>query len=230
MEGKLEHFDLTEVIAALSKAGRRGCIKISYSEGEGEVYFKKDWLTKIAISPNPVPFGNRLVRKKVITREQLDDLLDEKTINELPEPLGVLMVRKGWVEGEKLKEYLKEHVKECFFLLSTKKDGEFEVLEKAAEPEEELIQIDELVAAMQEMTGKIKEIKKEISSIRTIVKKNSFAKASDLSDDEEKLFFSFLDGEKSLEDIQRQGGFTEYETFVLAYELLEKGFIEVVND
>lgn len=230
MEGKLEHFDLIGVVTALAKAGRQGCIRISYPEGEGEIYFKKGWLTKISINPNPVPFGNRLVRKKVLTREQLDDLLDEKAINELPEPLGVLMATRSWVKKEELREYLKEHAEECFFFLSTKKEGEFAVLEKMAEPEEELIQIDELVKAVQERTSKIKKIKEKIPSLQAIAKRNSFARASDLSSEEEKLFFSFLDGEKSLEDIQRQGGFTEYEAFVLAYELLEKGFIEVIKD
>lgn len=228
MEGKLEHFDLIGVITALAKAGRQGCIRISYPEGEGEIYFKKGWLTKITINPNPVPFGNRLVRKKIITREQLDDLLDEKAIYELPEPLGVLMARKGWVKQEELRRFLKEHIEECFFLLSTKREGEFAVLEKVAEPEEELIEIDELARTTQERLSKLKKIKEEIPSLQVVVKRNSFAKADDLSTEEEKLFFSFLDGEKFLEDIERQGGFTEYETFVLAYELLKKGFIEIV--
>ncbi len=230
MEGKLEDFDLIGLMKALAKAGRRGCVKISYPGGEGEIYFNKNWLTKITIDPNPVPFGNRLIRKKIITREQLDDLLDQKAIYELSDPLGVLISNRGWIKEEVLKEQLKDHIKECFFFLTTKKEGSFAVLDKAAGPEEELIQIDELEKAIEEMAGKLEKIKGKLSSLQAIVKRNSYAKAGELSNEEEKIFFSLLDEEKSLEDIQRQGCFTEYETFVLAYNLLENGFIEVVRD
>ncbi len=230
MEGKLEHFDLLEVIASLAKTGRRGCIRISYPEGEGEIYFSQNWINKITLNPNPVPFGNRLVRKKVITREQLDDLLDEKSINSLSQPLGVLMVEKGWVRKEELKGYLREHIEECFFFLSSKKKGEFAFLEKMAEENEKLVQVEELVKAVRQMKKTLEEIKKRITSLEVLVKKKADANADDLVDEEEKLFLSFLDGEKKLGDLQRQAGFTEYEAFVLAYNLLEKDLIEIAKD
>lgn len=230
MEGKLEHFDLVEVITSLAKAGRTGCIRISYPEGEGEIYFVNGWITKVALNPNPVPFGNRLVREKVISREQLDDLLEEKLINKLSEPLGVLMAERGLVGKEKLKSYLKEHVEECFFFLSSKRKGEFALLDKTAETEEKLIEVGELAKATNERIKMLEKVRKKIPSLRVLVKRSATAQTNDLIGEGEKLFLSLLDEEKCLEDIRRQAGFTEYEAFVLAYNLLEGNLVEVIEE
>ena len=107
--GRLEDFDLLSVIQMFCIGMHSGWLTIVGDNelGKGRVAFQNG-LIIYATTDAVVKFGTRLVKKKLLTSQQLDEALEAQKDEKGKRSLGAVLIEKGWVTQEHLQEELRD--------------------------------------------------------------------------------------------------------------------------
>lgn len=107
--GRLGDFDLLSVIQMLCIGMHSGWLTIvgDSQQGKGRVAFQNG-LIIYASTEVVVRFGTRLVKKGLLTSEQLNEALSEQKSEEGKRSLGAVLIEKGWVTRDHLQEELRD--------------------------------------------------------------------------------------------------------------------------
>ncbi len=107
--GRLEEFDLLSVIQMLCIGMHSGWLTIvgDSKQGKGRVAFQNG-LIIYATTEAVVRFGTRLVKKGLLTTEQLNEALDAQQSEAGKRSLGAVLIEKGWVTQDHLQEELRD--------------------------------------------------------------------------------------------------------------------------
>lgn len=107
--GRLEDFDLLSVIQMFCIGMHSGWLSIVGDNklGKGRVAFQNG-LIIYATTDAVVKFGTRLVKKELLTSQQLDEALAAQKDEKGKRSLGAVLIEKGWVTQEHLQEELRD--------------------------------------------------------------------------------------------------------------------------
>ena len=107
--GRLEDFDLLSVIQMFCIGMHSGWLSIVGDNelGKGRVAFQNG-LIIYATTDAVVKFGTRLVKKELLTSQQLDEALAAQKDEKGKRSLGAVLIEKGWVTQKHLQEELRE--------------------------------------------------------------------------------------------------------------------------
>lgn len=107
--GRLEDFDLLSVIQMFCIGMHSGWLTIVGDNelGKGRVAFQNG-LIIYATTDAVVKFGTRLVKKELLTSQQLDEALEAQKDEKGKRSLGAVLIEKGWVTQEHLQEELRD--------------------------------------------------------------------------------------------------------------------------
>ena len=123
LSGSLKTVSLTSILQLLSNEKQTGILRVTNQKEEYQIFILEGNIIYAIKSLERARLGELMVRGHVITRDQLNECLDIAKKEKLA--LGKILVQKGYVTSEILKEYIYKQVEEVLFSLFLWNDGEF---------------------------------------------------------------------------------------------------------
>jgi CheY-like chemotaxis protein len=130
--GDLEVFGISNILQMLSSAQSYGFLTISKDNESKVIQFSPDGIHLVRGVRRTNPLGEILMRSGALTRDRLEQLLEEQ--RQSGQRLGDLVVEKGILSREALEAALREQVAEEIYDLFTWADSAFEFVESMADP------------------------------------------------------------------------------------------------
>ncbi len=137
LEGRLEDLSLPDIFQIISLSKRSGVLTVIRKEGTGRLVFNQGQLL-YASSDNKSRLGYTLVRKGIITNEDLENALRIQKAKGSKKPLGTILVGMDAISPVVLEKEIKEHIIEVIRDLLKWEHGSFH-FELGATSEEEVI-------------------------------------------------------------------------------------------
>jgi hypothetical protein len=137
MHGTLDTFSVVEVLQMLGRVRRSGTLHIECPERQIDVHFVQGRIAETRDSTRvyaDTVLGSLLIKRSLVTEAQLDQALREQETD--PRPLGTILVERGFMAEDDLREVLSRQVANTFLAVKTTGNkGTFMfVLDDAAEP------------------------------------------------------------------------------------------------
>lgn len=137
LEGRLEDLSLPDIFQIISLSKRSGVLTMLRKEGTGRLVFNQGQVI-YASSDNKSRLGYTLVRKGIITNEDLENGLRTQKGKGSKKPLGTILAEMDVLSREVLEKEIKEHIIEVIRDLLKWEHGSFH-FELGAASEEEII-------------------------------------------------------------------------------------------
>ena len=144
MEGSLAVVSIENVMQLVSHAGLSGELRIVAPQNAACFIIDKGILIFCYIKFNFLRIGERLLLKKCISRENLQECLRTYREQTNTHRFGSLLVEKGLVSRNDLEETIKEQVKDIFFEVLSWNQGSFS-FSPCTNPLNEDIQLEERI-------------------------------------------------------------------------------------
>ncbi len=109
LNGRLEDLDLSDIFQILSLSKRSGVLTIIRKDTTGRLVFKEGLLL-YGSSDSVNKIGQTLVRKKMLTNDELEKALESQKITDEQLPLGSILLKIGAISKEDLQSELKNHL------------------------------------------------------------------------------------------------------------------------
>jgi hypothetical protein len=137
LEGRLEDLSLPDIFQIVSLSKRSGVLVLIRKEGIGRVVFNRGHIF-YASSGNKTRLGYTLVRKGIITGQDLEKALRIQKAEGFRKPLGMIMVEMDAVSPEVLEKEVRGHIVEVIYDLLKWEKGSFH-FELSAPGEEDVV-------------------------------------------------------------------------------------------
>ena len=137
MHGTLDTFSVVEVLQMLGRVRRSGTLHIECAERQIDVHFVQGRIAETRDSTRvyaDTVLGSLLIKRSLVTEAQLDQALREQESD--PRPIGTILVERGFVAEDDLRDVLSRQVANTFLAVKTTgASGTFMfVIDEAAEP------------------------------------------------------------------------------------------------
>ncbi len=109
LNGRLEDLDLSDIFQILSLSKRSGVLTIIRRDTTGRLVFKEGLLL-YGSSDGVNKIGYNLVKKKMLTNDELEKALESQKTSEKQIPLGSILLKTGAISKEDLQTELKSHL------------------------------------------------------------------------------------------------------------------------
>lgn len=124
LEGRLEDLGLADIFQIISLSKRSGVLTIIRKEGTGRLVFNKGMLI-YGSSDSVNRLGYTLIKKGLITTEELEKALKLQKTGGTKLPIGAILEKMGAVSKETLDQELKHHLAEVVRDFLNWKSGSF---------------------------------------------------------------------------------------------------------
>lgn len=167
--GNLKTVSLPDIFQLIFSSKKTGVLNVGKDKSHRQIYFKEGLLIYASSNDEQDLFGNLLLKKGRISKEELNKVLVSQKEGK---KLGALLVEKELFTREEIFECLKMQIEEIVYGLFGWKDGDFK-FEENQEPPPETIQTElNPVNLIMEGTRRIdewEELKKVLPTDNTIV-------------------------------------------------------------
>lgn len=229
LKGKLEAFYLASVLQLLSHEKKTGVLQISDGDNIVKIFVKDGIIVYASGSQREFRLAHLVRIKGIVPAEEVQKclLLAEKK----KQSLGNILVEKGYISKQNLRELLQHQVKEILNSVFRWKTGEFEYKDVPFSAKGQLVtQMNTLAIILEasRLTDEWSVITKQINDDNLIFK----ASEKDQHLDEVKLdkkewrVLSLIDGIRPVKQVVKDSGLGEFVTYKTIYTLLLSGFIE----
>jgi hypothetical protein len=237
LHGSLEDFSLPEVFCLVRSSRKSGILHVSSATAEGSVSFRdgavffarSDWRVK--------PLGERLVDAGHISREDLDRALAEQA----SEPaggrrLGEILIDAGRISPLVLESFVDGQIQETVFDLMRWDTGEFsfEVTSQVADEDIGLtVSTENLIMEGARLLEQWQRIRRKVPSVDAVFRLTSAPLAESVEIDLTPAEWNLLvrvDGVRSVAELARETGQTDFEVGKILYGLLSAGLIEATEE
>ena len=120
MHGTLDTFSVVEVLQMLGRVRRSGTLHIECAERQIDVHFVQGRIAETRDSTRvyaDTVLGSLLIKRSLVTEEQLDQCLREQESD--PRPIGTILVERGYVAEDDLRDVLSRQVANTFLAVKT---------------------------------------------------------------------------------------------------------------
>ena len=124
MHGTLDTFSVVEVLQMLGRVRRSGTLHIECAERQIDVHFVQGRIAETRDSTRvyaDTVLGSLLIKRSLVTEEQLDQALREQESD--PRPIGTILVGRGFVAEDDLRDVLSRQVANTFLAVKTTAAG-----------------------------------------------------------------------------------------------------------
>jgi len=139
--GDLAVLDPSMVFQVTNLCGLTGRMKFITVDNVASCWFKEGDLLYATIDTRRRKIGEVLVEKKMITKQQLDEALEESRSRKKKTRIGNILIEKGHLDFETLVSAIQDQMKEVVYEVLPWKKGQF-VFFSGVEPEHEDILLD----------------------------------------------------------------------------------------
>jgi hypothetical protein len=144
MHGTLDTFSVVEVLQMLGRVRRSGTLHIECAERQIDVHFVQGRIAETRDSTRvyaDTVLGSLLIKRSLISEAQLDQALHEQETD--PRPIGTILVERGFVDEDDLRDVLSRQVANTFLAVkTTAASGTFMFVSDAAAEAVDYITID----------------------------------------------------------------------------------------
>ena len=120
MHGTLDTFSVVEVLQMLGRVRRSGTLHIECAERQIDVHFVQGRIAETRDSTRvyaDTVLGSLLTKRSLVTEAQLDQCLREQESD--PRPIGTILVERGFVAEDDLRDVLSRQVANTFLAVKT---------------------------------------------------------------------------------------------------------------
>lgn len=125
LEGNLKVFKLPDILQFLGQGRMTGLLSLAQGDKEVTLSFKEGKIVGSSSTARSVRLGEMLLYAGVLTRQRLQDFLDEQATATNEQYLGKLLVTQGILSEEDLIPYLELQVKEEIWDIFNWEEGSF---------------------------------------------------------------------------------------------------------
>jgi hypothetical protein len=216
---------LSDIVALAAQSGWRGELIVLSEQGTRSFYFEHGVIVAATTTVPEERLGETLYRFGIITREQLQTIL--RGTEETGKRLGEVAVESGVVSAEKLYSMMAQQVEEVFFAAIHVSEGAFYFFDRFDERNILLRHnlnagglLMEAARRMDEMRFFREKVPNDQHIPQAVPGKKP---ADDLT-----AVFDQCDGAKSIADIGRATGRTEFDITRAVFQLVSSGCVTVV--
>ena len=231
LAGDLKTTPLAVVLRRCSASAKTGALHLRRGPIEKRLFFVGGRLFSTATNSPRETLGQFLIRSGHISEEQLHEALTEQARK--PQPLGKVIVQRGWLDDEVLKGLVQlkseESIHDCFLW----PDGEF-AFEDGHVPDEiylmVTVDVEHLIRESDTRKQKWKQIRTLFPSAST-----TFATTKAVADksrgftEEEQRFIELVEQGKNMAEIALEVHAVEFFVASRLLDLYQKGLIEVAE-
>src|SRR5664280_535188 len=120
MHGTLDTFSVVEVLQMLGRVRRSGTLHIECAERQIDVHFVQGRIAETRDSTRvyaDTVLGSLLIKRSLVNEAQLDQALREQETD--PRPIGTILVERGFVDEDDLRDVLSRQVANTFLAVKT---------------------------------------------------------------------------------------------------------------
>lgn len=125
LNGKLEDVSLSDVMQFIHLGRRTGTLSLQRSDQEAEIGFHRGQIVS-ASAPGTLRLGELLVRRGLLTREQLHAAIDLQRRQQPRQSLGHLLIEEEILSFEEIREAIENQIELTIYELVTWTTGAFE--------------------------------------------------------------------------------------------------------
>jgi len=229
LKGKLEAFYLASLLQLLSHEKKTGVLQLSDGDNIVKIFVKDGVIVYASSSQREFRLGHLVRIKGIVPAEKVQECL--LLAKKKGQSLGKILVEKGYISKQNLKELLQQQAKEILNSVFLWKTGEFEYKDAPLSVEGKLVtQMNtlEIILESSRLTDEWSVITKQINDGNLIFKPSR--KSQDLDevklDKKEWRVLSLMDGIRPVKQVVKDSGLGEFVTYKTIYTLLFSGFIE----
>lgn len=236
LQGNLTDFSLAEIFQMLSRSKKTGTLRIVNQEGhEGSVYFKEGDVFFAISNWRRESLGNRLVKRKKITEEQLNQALKVQQSKDSGKRLGKILVEMGAIDAKTLEAFIQNQIEDTIFDLFRWSEGDFNFLANQFPTEEDIgihVSIDNIILEATRKLEQWERIKQKIPSLDIVFQMSEAPGEGErdivLKPLEWKLLRK-IDGQRDLNELAKILDLSDFETCRIIYGLFSVGLLERVE-
>ena len=229
-QGNLKSLSFPDLLQLLTMGKKTGTLKVSHKEKLKEIYFKQGRIIYAKSSTPEDMLENILLKKGKITREELakSKQVQQITGKGLPSTLVYLNL----MPKEEVSELVRSQVEEIVFSLFSWDEGDFSFDDGKLPDTDYMVMALNTMNILMEGTRRIDEwsrIRKNLPPENTVLRMVPavFSQQTEIRlTPEEAQVLSFIDGERSIEEIKEKSPADELSTAKAIYSLLMSGFVQ----
>ncbi len=231
IKGSLKEASLPDVLQLLAMGGKTGCLSVTDRSSFGYIYFENGRIIYASLLNRRDRLGDILIQEGIITRDALEEAIDEQSRSRDGRRLGEILQESGTIDEETLQRYIRHQIEEAVYHLFTWNQGTF-YFEPGQRPEEEPILVsinpESLLLEGARRVDEWSQIETKVPSFDLIFevdedKAEAFSKL-DLTEDQKRILPK-LDGVRTAADVVEETALPEFEVGKALYGLISAGLI-----
>ncbi len=235
IKGSLKEASLTDVLQLLAMGAKTGCLSVTDRSSFGYIYFADGRIIYASLLNRRDRLGDILVREEAITREQLEQAIEEQSVARDGRRLGEILRDNGFLDQETLRLFVQHQIEEAVYHLFTWSQGSF-YFEPGQRPDEEpiLVKVDpeSLLLEGARRVDEWSQIEKKIPTLDLIfaldTDRASTLSALDLVEEQERIL-PYLDGKHTVWEIVDDTALGEFDVGKALYGLISAGLVRRVG-
>lgn len=237
LRGNLKDFSLPDVFQLVTLSGKTGVLRIKRADAEGSVWFRDGEVFFAQSDWHAEPLGIRLVAAGRITPSALGRALEiQKDESSGGRRLGAILIAEGYITDKVLEAFVQEQIQDTIFDLFRWDEGDFDFEPLETAPAEDIglsVSIENIVMEGSRRLEEWNRIKKKIPSMEIVFKMATAPGEGtfdiSLKPTEWNLLLK-VDGTRSVAELARELGRTDFEVARVIYGLFSAGLLEVASD
>jgi len=237
LRGNLKDFSLPDVFQLVTLSGKTGVLRIKRADAEGSVWFRDGEVFFAQSDWHAEPLGTRLVAAGRITPSALGRALEiQKDEPSGARRLGAILIAEGYITDKVLEAFVQEQIQDTIFDLFRWDEGDFDFEPLETAPAEDIglsVSIENIVMEGSRRLEEWNRIKKKIPSMEIVFKMATAPGEGtfdiSLKPTEWNLLLK-VDGTRSVAELARELGRTDFEVARVIYGLFSAGLLEVASD
>ncbi len=238
LEGNLKDFSLAEMFRLLSSGQKTGTLRMTRSDAEGKVCFKKGRVFFASSDYNREPLGKRLVEAGVVSDKQLRQALGLQKIQKKEKAgrrLGQILVEEGYLERKVLESLIQDQINDTLFDLFRWEEGDLSFGPEEACEEEDIgisVSVENIIMESSRRLELWDRIREKITSMETrfVMASAPGEKSTEIHlKPREWMLLCYLHGGRSVRELTELTGYSDFETAKILYGMSAAGLIEKIG-
>ncbi len=234
LKGDLATTPLAGLLLTFAQDEVTGCLHVASDPDEATVYFKHGDIYAVSIPGLRSKLGAKLVSSGALTPDALADALEAQRTELHGWKLGELLVHMGYVDQPVVEAFVKEQVDEALWDLLRWVQGtwKFRVGQRTREDVAPPRQVTDLFGVMQERNAEWESIASVVHGPGAVPALSAQPPAPNhaVLDADVWSMLCKIDGQRTLAELARDGGYTLFEAGQVLVRLVQAGLVEIADD
>ncbi|MCX8007725.1 MAG: DUF4388 domain-containing protein [Coriobacteriia bacterium] len=237
LRGNLKDFSLPDVFQLVQLSKKTGVLRIKRSDAEGSIWFRDGEVFFAQSDWHREPLGQRLVNAGRITPSALAKAMEIRAREpEGGRRLGQILVDEGYITQPVLEAFVQEQIQDTIFDLMRWDEGDFnfEILPEVVEEDIGLsVSVENIVMEGSRRIEEWNRIKKKVPSMDMVFKMATAPGEGTFEISLKPTEWNLLlltDGTRTVGELARSLGKTDFEVARVIYGLFSAGLLEVAAD